>query len=393
MAKELSFPSDSDRPPFISKIDNFKREKCKKQLDKIRNAILSFHKNPDLLPCINELFEQWKDLDEKKLICEHNDYVCRRQIFAVPRVDKNNNDTDEEMVIKSYRLPDGDIVYGDPEKWKKKVSSIFNQYYIMHLTNILFYHEIFYDKNADTMYISMEKLEITLEEYVKEKNSDNGDGIDETECKQIIADILDNLWTLNLAGYVHGDIKPANIMLRNKADKPEYNGWKLIDYDTMYYLEDKTHGFAGGCGTIEWTPPEIDTAPHIMNVDSYTCYGNDIWSIGLIILYILFGTQPYILSNEEDNYWMLRRYWYYTKLLKNGQYDIDSDKNEGEIWIKNYLIKLYAENKISQELFDMLFTKIFHFDPRKRANPKDLWNHKWMKSYKIQQEEKMNINL
>ena len=384
MAQELSFPTDSDRPPFLSKTDNFKREKSKKRLDKIWNTISSYHKNPKLLSDTTELLKGWSDMDKKSLIYERIYSEPPKEIYVVQKIEDNKDDENEEMVIKVYYLPPR--MSDESDTYKGKVSVRFKHYYLMHLTGLQYFHGIFYDAKERSVYVSMEKLQKTLKEYVEEKYSENGDGIDEQECKQIIGGLLDNLWTLHLTGNVHADIKPTNIMLRDKTEKPEYNGWKLIDYDGRRYLGNKTYKYSTyGGGTIEWTPPEVDQAPHIMSVESYICYGYDTWSIGLIILYILFGTQPYILTEEEDNYWMPDRYWYYTKLLKNGKYDMDSDKNEGEIWIKNYIIGLYAENKISGDLFDMLFSNVFHFDPRKRANPKELWNHKWMESYRQQQ--------
>ena len=41
-----------------------------------------------------------------------------------------------------------------------------------------------------------------------------------------------------------------------------------------------------------------------------------------------------------------------------------------------------ADSKVFKELFHMLFSKIFYFNPRKRANRKESWHHKWMKCYK-----------
>ena len=49
------------------------------------------------------------------------------------------------------------------------------------------------------------------------------------------------------------------------------------------------------------------------------CYGTDIWSLGMVILYILFGHNPYQLSEAEQSKYshtklMYTNYYYYTKL-------------------------------------------------------------------------------
>ena len=59
------------------------------------------------------------------------------------------------------------------------------------------------------------------------------------------------------------------------------------------------------------------------------------------------------------------RYFYEAKLLKEEKYDKDSDKNKGEIWLRNHLISLYFENKISKDLFDLLHDHLLVFDYRK----------------------------
>ena len=110
---------------------------------------------------------------------------------------------------------------------------------------------------------------------------------------------------------------------------------------------------------------------------NYIGYATDVWQIGLVILYILCGHQPYQATEEDKKRWFLHRWWYNTKLLKDGQYHICSDKNVGEIWLHNYLIQLYAKERISDHLLDLLL-KILTFDPRRRLNIEQIVNHKWL---------------
>ena len=58
-------------------------------------------------------------------------------------------------------------------------------------------------------------------------------------------------------------------------------------------------------------------------VTNYFHYGLDIWSVGLLILYILFGNQPYQLTKEEIVTWgsgsLIRTNWYLEKVKGGGK--------------------------------------------------------------------------
>ena len=153
----------------------------------------------------------------------------------------------------------------------------------------------------------------------------------EFECKLIVLEILDKLHTLHRCGYIHCDLKPSNIMKRDiprsvhgKGKKKDIeNGWKIIDFGAMLSAREcgKTHSSNGKKyvfkyrGTIHWTAPELD-------VDSTTnqfSFAADIWSLGLIILYILFGEQPYQLTEYQSQRVCRtrleqKRYFYHHKL-------------------------------------------------------------------------------
>merc|ERR1712130_542449 len=99
-------------------------------------------------------------------------------------------------------------------------------------------------------------------------------------------------------------------------------------------------------------------------MDNHFTYSADIWSLGLIILFILFGGHPYILNQYEmnkicRNKQERKEYFYKHKLLrkhykrrngKNYYYEnYDGQIDKGQIFIYNYLIKLYYDSKISVE--------------------------------------------
>ena len=355
-------------PPFMSRADNFKREMCIEEIINLWGPICLYKNSAKSLKSVKEsLAPYWNDINDSQLIYD------RPEQTSVYRVKHKRKD--KECIIKVYQLP----LYGD----RNQEAHIIETYNLMYQTNLGFPLKICYDQLC--IYVVMEPLQYTLKEYIEEKREEI---MNEFQCKSIVIDILDNLWTLHVAGCIHGDIKPSNIMFRNmpknKNYSEEFNGWKLIDFDNRIFIGIETHKYLMDvCGTYDWIPPEVN--PLKSNAlfkgkkfkGNYFCYGYDIWQIGLIILYILFGTNPYSLNEKESKKWNSAKYWYNQKVLRGGKYDMDSDKNKGEIWLRNYLLELYVNDKISKELFDLLHNHMLIFDPRKRSNCKIIYNHVW----------------
>ena len=349
-------PTSHARPPFRSKADNFNREMCKEEIEKLWGPILLYGQTLESLDSVEKVLSPWfEDIKDGQLIYnEQSD-------SSVYKVKNKHNGNDK--IIKVYQTSDR-----NGKEHSHHICRTINTYNLMIHTNLLQYGAICKGDNTKAIHIAMEPLQMTLEQYVKQNYGANGKGINELKCKSIIMDILDNLWTLHIAGCIHCDIKPENIMLRDRSWKPEFNGWKLIDFDNRYFLGLNEYEFiCAASGSFGWFAPEIN--PLIKNQifkgkGNYFSYGYDIWSLGLIILYILFGTQPY----DRVGWIMTPRHWYKKELLKGDKYDMDSDKNKGEIWLRNYLMDLYVNDKISQELFDLLHNHMLIFDPRERSN-------------------------
>ena len=112
--------------------------------------------------------------------------------------------------------------------------------------------------------------------------------------KEIAFDLLDKIWILHNCGFVHCDIKPANIVKRefgdNDDNKDIIDGYKLIDFECL--KKNKTR--SSFSSTFEWTAPEIKPNS---KWNKYT-YSSDIFSFGLIILYIL-CKQPLQIDHKK----------------------------------------------------------------------------------------------
>eukprot|EP01083_Nonionella_stella_P283957 966541_1 len=296
----------------------------------------------------NTFLDQWNDIDTKP----ENTRICKTS---------SHKNTKKNCIVKVYKLQENN------KNILNEMAHIKSTYLLMQKTNLLNYYGLYYNKPQNQLFITMEPLKQTLEQYVSNRST-----IREIECKLIISYLLYDLWTLHKTGFIHSDINPSNIMLRDSIKEPTLNGWRLIDYDNRLFIGNKIYvPYKRVRGCVQWTPPE-----HKYNIKkkkefNYFNYGTDVWSIGLIILYILTGKNPYQLTKEEQLKYsnskkIYQQYFYYNKLLKNDKYKMDSHINKGEIWLRNYLISLYFQDKISYELFDLLHDYILIFDPRKR---------------------------
>merc|ERR1719266_1168953 len=72
--------------------------------------------------------------------------------------------------------------------------------------------------------------------------------------------------------------------------------WKLIDFGLLLNLKQCRDKGMRYKGTRGWTPPE--TNPYSNN-NRYS-ESKDIWALGLLILYIVLGQQPYTTTGYEQ---------------------------------------------------------------------------------------------
>ena len=309
---------------------------------------------------------------------------------------EQNDHDNAQCILKRYMVcPIGPRGQREEER-KLRVISIKRTYLLISSLKLQPVHGLYWNPETHHLLMEMEKLDETLKDYVQYR-SGHGNHIEELECSHIIYDLLQPMRRLHQRGWIHGDIKPENIMCKIPGNQRK---WYLIDYDDRVYTglgaDSKKRACEGVGGTAGWTPPEISPL-NKKGVYNYFTYAADIWPLGLIILYILFGEQPYDLTEKEerkckflgDRY---SEYFYKNKLMKKGKYNMDSDKNKGELWLRDYLISLYVQDKISKELFDLLDGNMLSFDPRKRSDCDDIWKHLWFdgvrKDMKFSKESK-----
>ena len=267
------------------------------------------------------------------------------------------------MITKSIKL------YDDEYLLENKIKSC-QEYMIQRKLNMIHYNGISYGHNQEEILLTMEMLEYTLSDCIDFNLNEN---IHDFNCnkseyglKYFILEVTSFLHELHSMGYVHLDINPNNIMFRNYKNEQSLfygNGWKVIDLGLCEYIDcDKNNKnyLSMDCfvGTIGYTAPEIDIMTDSDN-PSLISFKADIWSLGVVILYIINGYNvfDYKLSENKQEKFIE----YKLKLLNKD-------------WINTHLMDLYLNNKISFQLYDLL-SQCFEYDVKKRLSAKDVLKH------------------
>jgi len=125
-----------------------------------------------------------------------------------------------------------------------------------------------------------------LREYVKEKISDNY-GLKECEVRHIFRQLANTVSYCHDHSIIHRDLKPENVLLSCTESK----SIKIIDFGIAgsHYDYDATK-----IGSLYILPPE---ALRDRIVKAYP--STDIWAMGVILYFLIYGTTPFKGDNEE----------------------------------------------------------------------------------------------
>ncbi|KAJ3378972.1 hypothetical protein HDU92_007004, partial [Lobulomyces angularis] len=154
-----------------------------------------------------------------------------------------------------------------------------------HLSNhpniVQFYKVI---ENNDFFFLVMELCEMDLFEAITKQN-----GFPQEVVKEVFLQLLNALIYCHEMGVYHRDIKPENIMI-SKDFKV-----KLCDFG-LATTERWSTEF--GCGSVRYMAPECMNASK--KKKCYSSALNDVWSMGILLINLLFGKNPWHEASEKD---------------------------------------------------------------------------------------------
>ncbi|KAF2896581.1 hypothetical protein ILUMI_09593 [Ignelater luminosus] len=179
-------------------------------------------------------------------------------------------------------------------------------------------------------------------------------------AKLIFYQILIGVQYLHLRGITHRDLKPENILLKTDNEETLV---KIADFGLSKLIVNSTV-MTTTCGTPNFLAPEI--------IDNrYQKYTQevDIWSLGVILFYMLSGQLPF----QSDSLHYLFR------LILSGEYSMDET-----LWC---LISNDAKDLVKHMLV---------VDPEKRIKISDILSHPWItndSSIKRNAEDLINLHV
>ena len=198
------------------------------------------------------------------------------------------------------------------------------------LENSISIIEILNDNNY--CYIIMELCLLNLNEYMKIRN----EGLSIEELKDLLFELNKILKKMNELNCFHLDLKLSNILIKlNKINKISF---KLCDFGISKNMKDEL--------TLNLLKNNLTIAPEIIEKGNIN-NKNDIWSLGIIIYYLLFKEYPY--------------------------------KGESEILLLKDIISGKELKKSNNNELNDLLNKMICIDLNKRISWNDYFNHSFFK--------------
>ncbi|MEV0169495.1 serine/threonine-protein kinase [Streptomyces sp. NPDC050803] len=164
------------------------------------------------------------------------------------------------------------------------------------------------------------------------------DAVDVPSPGPLLAQICEGLAQLHQAGWVHGDLKPANVLLMHDGSV------RLADFNMASEMEG-THAYAPAFATPDYTPPEL-LWPEIDERGTRIRPSADVWAFGVLAHVVLTGTFPLPGGTTEARCDAAMRY-------ARGAEELRLSPELPDIWreiVRDCLARTHAERLDSEAL-------------------------------------------
>ena len=208
-------------------------------------------------------------------------------------------------------------------------------------------------ENAEYIFIVMEYLSGgSLKDYFILKKYN----FNEKRAAEIMFQLGLGLQYLHQYGVVHRDLKPDNIMMTETENMSQI---KIMDFGLSKIMGPEEH-VVDGFGTLSFVAPEVLVrTPYNKEVD--------IWSLGIILYYMLTGLLPF--DDDSDNEEII------AKMIVFDECKFPKNAWEGR----------------SDEVIDLI-KRCLEKSPEKRINIESYLKHKWFKKFNLGKEEVLKID-
>ena len=164
--------------------------------------------------------------------------------------------------------------------------------------------------------------------------------LDETQGKRLIKQIVVGMMELHKNNIIIKDIKAENILVKENNINSNI---LLSDFNLSIIVNNKDKYTNDRGGTLQYASPEV------LTFHNYYSFKTDIWSLGVLIYYLLIGDLPFNDDNDEI-------------IMKNIR---DVHFHKPDKW-----------NQLSIEAQDLI-EHILILDVNQRYSLTDIWYHKW----------------
>eukprot|EP00471_Norrisiella_sphaerica_P006016 CAMPEP_0184489284 /NCGR_PEP_ID=MMETSP0113_2-20130426/14974_1 /TAXON_ID=91329 /ORGANISM="Norrisiella sphaerica, Strain BC52" /LENGTH=1466 /DNA_ID=CAMNT_0026872607 /DNA_START=326 /DNA_END=4726 /DNA_ORIENTATION=- len=176
------------------------------------------------------------------------------------------------------------------------------------------------------------------------------DVLDEKEAARVVRSVSSTLGFLHSLGILHRDLKPDNLMYRTSEPDSDV---VIVDFGVAKHLASSEKFASSACGTPLYLAPEVIVGPQY----THMC---DMWSLGVILYVMLCGRPPFYAKDRSHLF----------RKIKEGNFSFP-DK--------------YWKN-VSQGAKDLI-SELLIVDPKKRATPKRVAAHPWIRKHAVKNFE------